>query len=185
MDDDLGYGVLRVSRDQEWKPSYLLAPLRAVLLSMVFEWGIALHDLYAEQEHQQTEEAKAELKRAMIRKMVRQAGKDYLFFPALNGRRFLRTFLANLVANGFRNGWAYIVIVCGHFADGAEKFTPAAVENETKPEWYLRSVNRTSRGPGPEGHERKPLLPNRAPPVPRSAQQQVPRDRGASSGNPG
>jgi NADPH-dependent stearoyl-CoA 9-desaturase len=107
---------------------------------MVFEWGIALHDLYAEQEHQQPEEAKAELKRAMIRKMVRQAGKDYLFFPALSGRRYLRTFLANLVANGFRNGWAYIVIVCGHFADGAEKFTPAAVENETKPEWYLRQM---------------------------------------------
>jgi NADPH-dependent stearoyl-CoA 9-desaturase len=72
--------------------------------------------------------------------MVRQAGKDYLFFPALSGRRFLRTFLANLFANGFRNGWAYIVIVCGHFADGAEKFTPAAVENETKPDWYLRQM---------------------------------------------
>jgi fatty acid desaturase len=48
--------------------------------------------------------------------------------------------LANLVAAGFRNGWAYIVIVCGHFADGAEKFTPEAVENETKPEWYLRQM---------------------------------------------
>jgi NADPH-dependent stearoyl-CoA 9-desaturase len=140
MDEDLGYGLLRVSRDQEWKPSYLFAPLRAVLLSMVFEWGIALHDLYAKQEHQQTEEAKAELKRDMIRKMGRQAGKDYLFFPALSGRRWLRTFLANLVANGFRNGWAYMVIVCGHFADGAEKFTPAAVENETKPQWYLRQM---------------------------------------------
>jgi fatty acid desaturase len=76
----------------------------------------------------------------MIHKMGRQAGKDYLFFPALSGRRWLRTFLANLVANGFRNGWAYIVIVCGHFADGAEKFTPAAVQNETKPEWYLRQM---------------------------------------------
>jgi NADPH-dependent stearoyl-CoA 9-desaturase len=76
----------------------------------------------------------------MIHKMVRQAAKDYLFFPALSGRRFLRTFLANLVAAGFRNGWAYIVIVCGHFVDGAEKFTPAAVENETKPEWYLRQM---------------------------------------------
>ena len=63
MDDDLGYGVLRVSRGQEWMPSYLLAPLRAVLPSMVFEWGIALHDLYAEQEHQQTGGAKTELKR--------------------------------------------------------------------------------------------------------------------------
>jgi fatty acid desaturase len=140
MDDDLGYGVLRVSRDQEWKPSYLAAPFRAVLLSMVFEWGIALHDLYAEQEHQQTEEAKAELHRAMLRKMGRQAGKDYLFFPLLSGRRFLRTFGANLVANGFRNGWAYIVIVCGHFSDGAEKFTPESIENETKAEWYLRQM---------------------------------------------
>jgi fatty acid desaturase len=76
----------------------------------------------------------------MFRKMGRQAAKDYLFYPALSGRRFFRTFLANLVAAGFRNGWAYIVIVCGHFVDGAEKFSPAAVENETKPEWYLRQM---------------------------------------------
>ena len=76
----------------------------------------------------------------MFRKMGRQAAKDYLFYPALSGRRFLRTFVANLVAAGFRNAWAYIVIVCGHFVDGAEKFTPAAVENETKPEWYLRQM---------------------------------------------
>jgi fatty acid desaturase len=140
MDEDLGYGLLRVSRDQEWRPGYLWAPWRALLLSMTFEWGIALHGLFAEQQHQNSEEAKAELKRAMIRKMARQAGKDYLFFPALSGRRWLRTFLANLVACGFRSGWAYIVIVCGHFVDGAEKFTPEAVENETKPEWYLRQM---------------------------------------------
>jgi NADPH-dependent stearoyl-CoA 9-desaturase len=140
MDEDLGYGVLRVSRDQEWKPSHLLAPLWALLLSIVFEWGIALHDLATEQDHQKSEEAKAELHRAMVHKMVRQASKDYLFFPALSGRRFLRTFLANLCAGGFRNGWAYIVIACGHFADGAEKFTPEAVENETRAEWYLRQM---------------------------------------------
>ena len=140
MDDDLGYGVLRVSRDQEWKPSYLMAPVRAVLLSMVFEWGIALHDLYAEQDEQPTAEGKAELHRAMLRKMGRQAGKDYLFFPALSGKRFLRTAWANVCANGFRNGWAYIVIVCGHFADGAEKFTPESIKDETKPEWYLRQM---------------------------------------------
>ena len=36
--------------------------------------------------------------------------------------------------------WAYVVICCGHFADGAEKFTPAALEGETKPEWYLRQM---------------------------------------------
>jgi fatty acid desaturase len=140
MDDDLGYGVLRVSRDQEWKPSYLMAPLRAVLLAMVFEWGIALHDLYSEQEDQPSEEGKAELHRAMLRKMGHQAGKDYLLFPVLSGRRWLRTLWANVCANGFRNGWAYIVIVCGHFADGAEKFTPEAVKDESKAEWYLRQM---------------------------------------------
>jgi fatty acid desaturase len=39
-----------------------------------------------------------------------------------------------------RNVWAYVVICCGHFADGAEKFTPAALKDETKPEWYLRQM---------------------------------------------
>ena len=29
---------------------------------------------------------------------------------------------------------------CGHFVDGAEKFTPETVANETKPEWYLRQM---------------------------------------------
>ena len=188
MDDDLGFGVIRVSRDQEWKPGYLWAPLRALGLSIVFEWGIALHNLAAEQRDQPTEEAKAELKRAMFRKMARQAAKDYLFFPALSGRRFLRTFLANLVAAGFRNGWAYIVIVCGHFVDGAEKFTPGSrgERDEAGMVSAADAGNRElQRGTRHEAHEWKPLLPNRAPPVPRSAEQQVPRDLDASSGDPG
>jgi NADPH-dependent stearoyl-CoA 9-desaturase len=32
------------------------------------------------------------------------------------------------------------VICCGHFADGAEKFTPEALEGETKAQWYLRQM---------------------------------------------
>ena len=76
----------------------------------------------------------------MLRKMARQAGKDYVLFPALSGRRWRRTLGANIVANGLRSGWAYIVIVCGHFVDGAEKFTPSVLENETKREWYLRQM---------------------------------------------
>ena len=36
--------------------------------------------------------------------------------------------------------WAYLVICCGHFPDAAEKFTPATLEDETKPEWYLRQM---------------------------------------------
>ena len=72
--------------------------------------------------------------------MARQAGKDYVLFPALSCRRWRRMLGANVVANGFRNGWAYIVIVCGHFADGAEKFEPSVLQDETKPLWYLRQM---------------------------------------------
>ena len=39
-----------------------------------------------------------------------------------------------------RNLWSYLIIFCGHFPDGAEKFTEEQLEDETKPEWYLRQM---------------------------------------------
>src|SRR5690349_18894990 len=45
MDDDLGFGVMRVTRDQPWQPQYLLQPLQNLFLAATFEWGIALHDI--------------------------------------------------------------------------------------------------------------------------------------------
>jgi NADPH-dependent stearoyl-CoA 9-desaturase len=140
VDDDLGFGVMRVTRDQEWRPSNLLQPLRAVLLAALFEWGVAMHGLYAVQRRETTDAAKSAHTKTMIRKMVRQATKDYLVFPALGFRRWRRVLGANVMANGFRNAWAYIVIVCGHFADGAEKFTESVLDDETHPEWYLRQM---------------------------------------------
>jgi NADPH-dependent stearoyl-CoA 9-desaturase len=140
VDDDLGFGVLRVTRDQEWQRSHLFQPLRNMLLAIVFEWGIAAHGLHSEHERAETGAEKSATTRALIRKVARQAGKDYVFFPALSLRRWRRTLTANIAANLLRNLWAYVVIVCGHFADGAEKFTPAALERETKPDWYLRQM---------------------------------------------
>jgi fatty acid desaturase len=140
VDDDLGFGVLRVTRDQEWQRSHLFQPLRNVLLAIIFEWGIAAHGLHSEHERAATGAEKSAITRALIRKVARQAGKDYVFFPALSLRRWRRTLTANIAANLLRNLWAYVVIVCGHFADGAEKFTPAALERETKPGWYLRQM---------------------------------------------
>jgi fatty acid desaturase len=140
LDDDLGFGVLRVTRDQEWRPRNLFQPLRNILLAIMFEWGVAAHGLHSEHERAATDAEKSAITRALIRKMARQAGKDYVFFPALSLRRWRRTLTANVVANLLRNVWAYVVISCGHFADGAEKFTPAALEGETKPEWYLRQM---------------------------------------------
>ncbi|MGA9489399.1 MAG: acyl-CoA desaturase [Mycobacterium sp.] len=140
VDDDLGFGVLRVTREQQWRPGNLFQPLRAVLLAAAFEWGVAFHSLYAIQERETTEAAKSAHKKTMLRKMLRQSVKDYVLFPALGRRRWRRTLGATVVANGFRNAWAYIVIVCGHFADGAEKFDASVLEDETKPEWYLRQM---------------------------------------------
>ena len=140
VDDDLGFGVLRVTRDQKWQRSHLVQPLRNILLAIMFEWGIAAHGLHSEHDRSVTDAKKSADTRALVRKMGRQAGKDYVFFPALSLRRWKRTLKANVVANLLRNVWANVVIACGHFADGAEKFEPAVLEGETKPEWYLRQM---------------------------------------------
>jgi NADPH-dependent stearoyl-CoA 9-desaturase len=140
VDDDLGYGVLRVTRDQKWKPSNLVQPLRHLLLAIVFEWGIAMHGLHSERDRAQTDAGKSASARDLRRKVARQAAKDYLLFPALGGRRWRRVLVGNALANLLRNLWAYAVICCGHFADGAEKFTPETLDDETKPQWYLRQM---------------------------------------------
>jgi fatty acid desaturase len=140
VDDDLGFGVIRVTRDQAWRPEHLVQPLRNVLLAAVFEWGIALHGMYAERDRAETAEGKVAVKRAFLRKIGRQAAKDYVLFPALSLRRWRRTLGANVTANLLRNLWAYLVIFCGHFPEGAEKFDPAVLEDETRGEWYLRQM---------------------------------------------
>ena len=140
MDDDLGFGVMRMTRDQPWCPRYLLQPLRNLLLAVGFEWGIALHGIDAAQDRAETASEKSAQSRAVARKIGRQMVKDYVAFPALSRSRWRRTLYANVAANVLRNLWAYVVIFCGHFPDGAEKFTAAVVEGESRPEWYLRQM---------------------------------------------
>ena len=140
VDDDLGFGVMRVTRDQPWKPQYLLQPLQNLLLAATFEWGIAVHDVDLERIRAASAAEKAAQARALIGKVARQAVKDYVLFPALSGSRWRRTLAANASANLVRNLWAYMVIFCGHFPDGAEKFTADVLDNETRPEWYLRQM---------------------------------------------
>src|SRR5258708_1099020 len=47
-DRDIGYGMLRMSEDQAWRPYYLGNPLYAALLACLFQYGVALHDLETE-----------------------------------------------------------------------------------------------------------------------------------------
>jgi fatty acid desaturase len=140
VDDDLGYGVFRVTRDQPWRLSSLAQPLRHLLLAVTFEWGTALQGLDAGHDRGGNAAAKSAHTRALLAKIARQTGKDYLIFPALARGRWQRVLFANAAANLLRNLWAYAVICCGHFADGAEKFTPATLDGETKPHWYLRQM---------------------------------------------
>jgi fatty acid desaturase len=78
--------------------------------------------------------------RVIGKKVSKQVGKDYVIFPALAGRNWKHTLSANVTANLIRNYWSYMVIFCGHFPDGAEKFTAEEYEAETHAEWYLRQM---------------------------------------------
>ena len=144
IDEDLGFGVMRMTPDQPWERRYLLQPLRNLLLAVGFEWGIALHGMHAAQDRAKTPGEKGAQSRAAANKIGRQIIKDYVAFPALSGRRWRRTLGANVTANVLRNLWTYVVIFCGHFPDGAEKFTAAVVEEESRPQWYLRQMMGTA-----------------------------------------
>ena len=140
VDDDIGFGIMRVTRDEPWQRKHLMQPLRNLLLAVIFEWGIALHGLHSEHERVATEVEKTAQTKAFRLKVGRQVMKDYLLVPALSGRRWRRALAANVAANVLRNLWAYAVIFCGHFPDGAEKFTEDALTDETKSDWYLRQM---------------------------------------------
>ena len=146
MDDDVGYGVIRVTRDQKWTPFNLSNLFFNALLSIGFEWGIALQHLELRKISEGPEERLATLQR--VREFGAKAGhqvtKDYLAFPALTslspGASFTSTLKANVVANIIRNVWTNAVIFCGHFPDGADKFTKTDMVGESRGQWYLRQM---------------------------------------------
>jgi len=107
-----------------------------------FEWGVAMHDLEVENIVNGTrklEENKA-LHAGLMRKIKRQALKDYVLFPALTGPLFPLTLAGNATANLVRNIWAFNIIFCGHFPAGVATFTQEECENETRGHWYYRQL---------------------------------------------
>ena len=135
-DDDLGFGVMRVTTDQPWERKHLLQPLQNLFLALTFEWGIALHGVDLRRGRAEW----LDQMKALGAKAARQGFKDYLLWPVLSLRRWRRTLVANAVANLLRNLWAYMVIFCGHFPDGTQKFTPDVLASETRAQWYLRQM---------------------------------------------
>ncbi len=141
-DRDIGYGVLRMDEDQEWRPYYLGNPLYALLLMLFFEWGVALHDLEVDNivSGKRSLEDNRPLYPGLLRKIRRQAFKDYLLFPALTGPLFPLTFAGNATANLVRNIWAFNIIFCGHFPAGVATFSQEECEDETRGQWYYRQL---------------------------------------------
>ena len=142
LDDDIGYGIMRLTRDQRWERWMIGNPIYNILLGTLFEWGVAAHGLETTK-FRRGEKSKGEVLRDLKiigRKVGKQVGKDYVVFPALAGKNWKHTLKANAVANLIRNYWSYAVIFCGHFPDGAEKFTKEEYDAETHAEWYLRQM---------------------------------------------
>ncbi|MEC3979765.1 fatty acid desaturase family protein [Amycolatopsis sp. H20-H5] len=141
-DRDIGYGVLRMDRAQEWRPYYLGNPVYAALLAVFFQWGVMLHDLEFDRivsgERKLSDTKEVALK--MVKKASRQVGKDYILFPLLTGPMAPLTFVGNATANLVRNLWSFSIIFCGHFPAEVESFTEEETENESRGQWYLRQI---------------------------------------------
>jgi fatty acid desaturase len=146
MDDDVGYSILRVTRDQPWKGYNIGNLVFNTILALGFEWGIGLQliELSKVLERGSDRDTTLLQVREFTAKAGRQVVKDYVAFPALTslspGATYRSTLTANVVANVIRNIWANAVIFCGHFPDGAEKFTKTDMISENKGQWYLRQM---------------------------------------------
>ncbi|MCW2512694.1 MAG: fatty acid desaturase [Mycobacterium sp.] len=142
MDRDIGYGVLRMSSDQRWVPYYYGNPVYAFLLMVLFQYGVALHEL--ETERIRAGEISIADKREILKgiwgKVKRQTLKDYVAFPLLAGPFAPWVFTGNLTANLIRNVWSYAIIFCGHFPDGTQEFTKEETANESRGMWYFRQI---------------------------------------------
>ncbi|GCD88303.1 acyl-CoA desaturase [Nocardioides sp. LS1] len=141
-DRDIGYGILRMDEDQEWRPYYLGNPLYATLLMLGFEWGVALHDLEFDRimAGEKTWAETKHLHRGLLRKIRNQTLKDYLLFPALTGPLFPATLAGNALANLIRNIWTFNIIFCGHFPAGVSTFSQEECEDESRGHWYYRQL---------------------------------------------
>ena len=141
-DRDIGYGILRMSAGQPWRPRDLGNPISATLMAALFQWGIAAHDL--EVERIEAGEIAFSDKREMLasiwRKGRRQVLKDYVAFPLLAGPGAPFVLAGNATANLTRNLWSFMIIFCGHFPEGTHEFTEEEAENETRGGWYLRQM---------------------------------------------
>ena len=142
MDEDLGYGVLRLFPEQKWHPARLGQPIYAIIFAILFEWGVAIQDLRLGRwlTGRVTNKQMFQIAQPALVKMRRQLIKDYLIWPLLAGPGFLVVLAGNAVANVIRSLWTYTVIFCGHFTTDVQTFPKSVLKNDTRAHWYVRQI---------------------------------------------
>src|SRR5436309_6305966 len=86
-DRDLGYEIMRIDPQQNWNPVYVLQPIYNILLSFLFEWGVAVHDLdfvAIRAGEKDMKQVRKELK-GIAGKARTQITKDYVAWPLISG----------------------------------------------------------------------------------------------------
>ena len=85
-DKDLGYEIMRIDPHQKWNPVYLLQPFYNAVLMVLFEWGVAFHDLDFDAIRSGEKSQKQVLKemKGIAGKARAQIQKDYVAWPLLS-----------------------------------------------------------------------------------------------------
>src|ERR1700735_2094174 len=98
-DRDLGYEIMRIDPQQPWNPVYLLQPFYNILLAMLFEWGVAVHDLDLTAIRAGKKPKSEVLKdlKGIGGKARKQIQKDYIGWPVVSAGAFA---LAQLALRG-------------------------------------------------------------------------------------
>ena len=183
-DNDLGYGIMRVDEDQRWLPIYLAQPLWNFLNACFFEYGIAAYDLelgrnLKTKKRRQNPEFRARGKQVLA-KIRKQMTKDYVIHPLLSGPSFLHT----LAANADREPGPQPVDPLGDHVRAlprGRRDLRATLDRGRDPRRVVPAADarlgQHLRQQGHALHDRQPVAPDRAPPVPGPAEQPVRRDR--------
>lgn len=156
-DRDFGYGLLRLSDDLPWRPKNRFQFITYLMLSALFQWGVAYHEVAAERIFMGKRRpdsslpiSRQQLKKDFFAKINKQVFKDYIFYPLLalpigllagaGWAIFGWVLLANVIANLIRNLWTSTIIFCGHFTGDVHTFDEQECQNETRGQWYYRQI---------------------------------------------
>jgi NADPH-dependent stearoyl-CoA 9-desaturase len=105
-DRDLGYEIMRIDPQQPWNPVYLFQPFYNILLAMLFEWGVAVHDLdltAIRAGKKDLKDVREDLK-GIAGKARTQIVKDYVAWPAISGLLMTAVELGLIGARGEARG---------------------------------------------------------------------------------